>query len=46
MSRSDDVPVIVTVLTEQKLLNNKDDSSGCFSWMVGELIVHARNDDH
>jgi hypothetical protein len=46
MSRSADVPVIVTVLTEEKLLNNKDDLSGCFSWMVGELITHARYDGH
>jgi hypothetical protein len=46
MSRSADVPVIVTVLTEEKLLNNKDDLSGRFSWMVGELITHARYDGH
>jgi hypothetical protein len=45
MPRSADVPVIVTVLTEEKLLN-KDDLSGCFSWMVDELIIHARYDGH
>jgi len=33
-------------LTEEKLLNNKDDLSGCFRWMVGELITHARYDGH
>jgi hypothetical protein len=46
MSRSADVPVIVTLLTEEKRLNNKDDLTGCFSWMVGELITHARYDGH
>jgi len=46
MSRSADVPVIVTVLTEERLLNNEDDLSRCFSWMVSELIIHARYDGH
>jgi hypothetical protein len=46
MSRSANVPVIVTVLTEEKLQNNEDALSRCFSWMVGELITDARYDGH
>jgi hypothetical protein len=46
MSRSADVLVIVTVLTEEKLMKNKDDLSRCFSWMVSELITYARYDGH
>jgi hypothetical protein len=46
MSRSADVPVIVTVVTEEKLENNEDDLSRCFSWMVGELITDACYDGH
>jgi hypothetical protein len=37
---------MVTVLPEEKLLKNKDDLSGCYSWMVGELITHIRYDGH
>jgi hypothetical protein len=46
MSRSAEVRVIVTVLTEEKLQNNEDDLSRCFSWMVGELITDAGYDRH
>jgi hypothetical protein len=44
--QTDIVPVIVTVLTEERLLNNEDDLSRCFSRMVSKLIIPARYDGH